>query len=306
MSMKKDKDKKASAEKGKDLFSAQSGKLSKKQKVWIGIISIILLVLLLALTIFFLNRLFFVGNGHFTITAVKIDTQGKFAGYWNDPQNVVLRSEELRDEMQIVLHRDNLFALDLEEKRNELLKNHPEIQEIQLIPVLPDLLQIRVAERLPVARLDRVVKEDSRLIDKDGFIFAAKYYSAAKSLPFIADETAPSPTDGKQMTIGQQTDGDGTKFLLNFINVLKNEFQFEVISARIVNDISRDNYGKCIKTHLKKEMFDCKNVIFYFPKDGTVNSLKQSCKQIKMYAEGNPRVELKSLLSTGTSVTVRE
>lgn len=293
--MKKDNKKKTTTEKNKSIFDMQSVKLSKEQKVWIGIASIILAVLLLLLAVFCLNNVVFEDNRHFTISAVKIDTQGKSASYWNNPQTIEKRSAELTREMEIEPGKDNLFAQDLGEKRADLLKGHPEMEDIQLIPILPDLLQIRIKERLPVARLDKDVKDDAKLIDKNRILFAAKYCGHAKTLPFIKDETS-----SEELVMGKQVEGDGIKFLLEFINLLAgNEFQFQVVSAGIVED---KVHGKSIKAHLKRGGFECENVFFYYPQDGAVERLKANFKVLKDYAERYPLVNGGNLLVT-TEVT---
>ncbi len=303
--MKKENVKKTAAEKGKkNTDTLSSFKLSNEQKVWLGIASIILMILIVVLVIFFLNNVIFEENAHFTISTVKIDTQGKTTSYWNDPRTVDARSAELAREMEIEPGKDNLFAQDLAEKRKDLLKGHPEMEDIQLIPILPDILQIRIAERLPVARLDRDMTENARVIDKKLCVFSAKYYGYAKSLPFIQDETC-SDEEKNQLVAGNQVKSDGIKFLLDFIQLLEtNEFQFQVVSAIIVEDNSKDNYGKCIKAHLKRNGFECSAIFIPYP-DGPVELLKENCKVLRSYAEENAIVIKGQLSVSGNNVTKR-
>lgn len=300
--MKKENKKKSSTAKDKNFFDIQSVNLSNEQKVWLGIASITLMVLLVVLTIFFLNNVIFEDNKHFTISAVKIDTQGKTASYWNDPRTVDTRSAELAREMGIERNKDNLFALNLEEKRKDLLKGHPEMEDVQLIPILPDILQIRITERLPVARLDDPDKTDAKVIDKNRYVFAARYYSDAKSFPFIKDQTS-----SEELIMGKQVEGDGIQFLLDFIHLLgSNEFQFQVISAELINDNDTiSNYGKCIKAHLKRGAFACKSIYIPFPQDGAIESLKVNCQRLKKHAEEYPRVESGELNVTAENVSLR-
>ncbi len=283
--MKQDNEKKKAAEPGKGIFGIQAVKISKKQKIWIGVAAIVLAAGVLIGTVYGLNRLFFGGNRHFTVFSVKIDSLGKNNGYWNDPQTIDIKSAELRKEMKIEPGEANLFALDLEKYRAELLKNHPEMEDIQLIPVLPDLLQIRIIEREPVARLAEEVKDNTLLIDKHRVVFAAKYCSK-KDPPHIKDELI---NPDEKFYPGKQIESDGIKFLLAFINLAAGrEFGFEVVSAKIINDTSSDNFGTCIKAHLKHGDFDCRNIFFQYersmPYDVVIERLRESCRHLRNYA----------------------
>lgn len=290
--------------------------LTKKQKIWLGIATIVLILLIIILVFFLLNLMIFDANRHFTIHKVYIDNQGKTASYWNDPLQIENRSAELAREMQIEVNKDNLFAQDLAEKRAKLLEAHPEMEDIQLFPIYPDHLKIQIKERLPVARLPvarrprnpdssstQMLEEEKteKLIDKNGCIFSAKYFAEAKALPCIADDTY-----SEIFPLGGQVQGNGIKFLMQFIRMMEEkELLFQVVSARIIEDASTDNYGHCIKAHLKKDNFECKNVFFPYDKKTTIEKLKRSCLTLKEYAIEHNEVKHGNLSISEEDVTLR-
>ena len=123
-------------------------------------------------------------------------------------------------------------------------------------------------------------------------------------VPFIQDETC-SDEEKNQLVAGNQVKSDGIKFLLDFIQLLEtNEFQFQVVSAIIVEDNSKDNYGKCIKAHLKRNGFECSAIFIPYP-DGPVELLKENCKVLRSYAEENAIVIKGQLSVSGNNVTKR-
>lgn len=285
--MKKDTDKeKKNTPKEKKGPAAPAFNLSKKQKIWLGIATVILLLLLLVLAFFILKRAVFENNRHFIISAVKIDTQGKRSSYWNDPLQAESRSIELAKEIEIKPGIDNLFAQDLAAKRKLLLEKHPEMEDVQLIPILPDILQIRIRERLPVARLDAT----TYLIDKDSHIFASEYYAIAPALPSIKDETHP-----ESFAPGQQATGSGIKFLMQFIRMMgEQEIQFHVVSAKIMeHSKGNENLGLRIEAHLKRNDndFECQRVVFSYPEG--IEMLRMQARALKAYALERNRKILK-------------
>ena len=284
--MKKDteKTKKNSAtEKG---TTAWSFNLSKKQKIWLGVATMILLLLLLILAFLLLKRAVFENNRHFIISAVKIDTQGKRSSYWNDPLQAESRANELTKEIEVKPGADNLLTLDFAKKRELLLEKHPEMEDVQLIPVLPDILRIRIRERFPVARLDST----TYLIDKNCRIFSSEFYTIAPALPSIKDETHSEP-----FTPGMQAKGGGIKFLMQFIRLMEErEIQFQVVSAKIMeHSKGNENLGLRIEAHLKRNdnNFECQRVIFSYPEG--IEILRVQARLLKAYALERNRKILK-------------
>lgn len=290
-----------SSRKNNKLLDMKSAKLSHNEKVWLGIATLVLVVLIMILVIFLLNKEIFDNNRHFTIHKVYIDSQGKTNGYWNDPRKAETRAAELAREMEIEINKDNLFAQDLEEKREDILRGHPEMKDVKLIPVYPDHLQIQIVERLPFARLHRILDGEAKLIDEDGCIFSAKYYPQAASLPHIADDT-----NTEEFIMGKQVEGDGIKFLMQFVKLMKEkDLQFQIISARIIKDDSTDNYGLCIKAHLKKDNFECENIFLPYEKGYTPDKLRESCLSLKKYAAANNEIKHGNLSVSADTVTER-
>lgn len=275
--MKKEKDKEKN-KKGKNTEPRSYG-LTRKQKIIVGIATVVLAISVLILTILIMKNQLFDRNEHFLLREVRIDSLRNVEGsYWNDHSKAEENTKKLTEELGINVMQDNIFALNLAEKREALLKAHPEIKDAQLTPILPDTLLIRISERLPVARLDK-----TKLVDGEGYVVPANYFPFAKSLPLIQDATSP-----EKYTCGEPVQGTGIKFLMEFIRMMRErDILFDVKSARILKE-SKENLGLRIEADLKDEnsSFQCARVIFSYPmhidniRRMEAMPLKQSAREI--------------------------
>lgn len=74
----------------------------------------------------------------------------------------------------------NLFSINVNEKRDELLQKAPSIKDISIKRYMPDRLVISIIEREPVAR----VGMDGQVVDDEGVVFARSSRDAC-TLPVI-------------------------------------------------------------------------------------------------------------------------
>jgi cell division septal protein FtsQ len=73
----------------------------------------------------------------------------------------------------------NLFSLKIEQKRQELLDQAPNIRDIAIVRRMPDKINITIIEREPIAR----VGSNGRVVDEDGVVFVR--YAGTGGLPMI-------------------------------------------------------------------------------------------------------------------------
>lgn len=73
----------------------------------------------------------------------------------------------------------NLFSLPIEQRRDELLEQAPNIRDISIVRRMPDKLAITIIEREPIAR----VGSNGRVVDEEGVVFIR--YAGTGGLPVI-------------------------------------------------------------------------------------------------------------------------
>ncbi|MEI7899436.1 MAG: FtsQ-type POTRA domain-containing protein [bacterium] len=73
----------------------------------------------------------------------------------------------------------NLFTLKIEQKRQELLEQAPNIRDITIVRRMPDKINITIIEREPIAR----VSANGRVVDEEGVVFIR--YAGTGGLPMI-------------------------------------------------------------------------------------------------------------------------
>ena len=85
---------------------------------------------------------FFFKNEHFTLRHIVV----KSSGWWDG------RSEKVASILDLTINEDNLFSIDLEQKR-AALEAVPSIGQVSIMRVLPDSLVIRITGKIPRAVL---------------------------------------------------------------------------------------------------------------------------------------------------------
>jgi len=73
----------------------------------------------------------------------------------------------------------NLFSINVDAKRDELLRIAPSIKDITIVRIMPDALKISIIERDPVVRIGL----DGRVADEEGVVFVR--YHNTSGLPVI-------------------------------------------------------------------------------------------------------------------------
>ena len=120
--------------------SAEGGK--RRSRLWRAFLALLLLsipVLLLLVIVFGSKRLFFVGNDRLVLRHVSVQ-RGRF---WRGREKALIRRIGLEP-------GSNLFALDCRGLRRKLAAI-PSIESAEVVPVLPDTLELRLTERIPRA-----------------------------------------------------------------------------------------------------------------------------------------------------------
>ena len=125
----------------------------------------------------------------------------------------------------------NLFSINVDEKRDELLKKAPSIKDISIQRYMPDRLVISIIEREPVAR----VGIDGQVVDDEGVVFARSSKDAS-TLPVICKTKIkgkpkmPVPGDRLQgmdmaaVRLAASTFRPDCKTRLNYIDTSKSRY----------------------------------------------------------------------------------
>lgn len=77
----------------------------------------------------------------------------------------------------------NLFSINVDEKRKQLMERAPSIKDISIVRHMPDSLKISIIEREPVVRIGL----DGRVSDDEGVVFVR--YQNTSGLPVITRST---------------------------------------------------------------------------------------------------------------------
>jgi len=73
----------------------------------------------------------------------------------------------------------NVFSLNIDQKRKELMEHAPNIRNISIVRRMPDKMNISIIEREPIAR----VGSNGRVVDEEGVVFIR--YAGTGGLPMI-------------------------------------------------------------------------------------------------------------------------
>lgn len=119
--------------------------------------------------------------------------------------NVLIRcdSADLREyvRQQMKLKEGtNLFLIDIAGLQREISKT-PSVKSVSVYRYLPGTLDVRIGERMPVARLAGPGERDRCIVvDDDGVVFVARSRSLANSLPWIMGYGQMKLTPGDKMS----------------------------------------------------------------------------------------------------------
>ncbi len=121
----------------------------------------------------------------------------------------------------------NLFSLKIEQKRQELLEQAPNIRDITIVRRMPDKMNINIIEREPIAR----VGSNGRVVDDEGVVFIR--YAGTGGLPMIkgGDEFA-------QIKPGDRVSGNE----MAAVRLVNNSLRPECRLRLLVLDTTKDDY----------------------------------------------------------------
>jgi cell division protein FtsQ len=148
---------------------------SKKKLLRIFLVlSLLVLIIASVITFFWLiNRRLFSKNQHFTLKYVQVESPG----WWN------ARSAKVADIMGVTVGKTNIFALRLTELRKKL-EREPSIKNVTVERILPDIIRVKIQERIPRAILEK--KNSGWLVDASGIVMSQNScIKISKSLPVI-------------------------------------------------------------------------------------------------------------------------
>jgi len=107
------------------------------------VLSILMLLLVIIMLLFWLtSQSLFSRNRHFVIRQIDVES----SGWWRGRQGKVMQILEVEPGVT------NLFALELAELR-QTMESQPSIEKVVVSRVLPDILKVKIIERIPRAFL---------------------------------------------------------------------------------------------------------------------------------------------------------
>jgi cell division protein FtsQ len=80
-----------------------------------------------------------------------------------------IQKEDFKKFLESKIEAKNIFLINLDPIKNEILKNFPQISSIEIKRKFPSTLLFKISERKEVAAFCQ--KEDCYLIDKEGIVF---------------------------------------------------------------------------------------------------------------------------------------
>ena len=152
-------------------------------------LAVLLIVILLGAAgtaIFFARRALFVANPRLVLREIRVNG----AGYWRDHPEELAAQVGLRT-------GTGLFALDLRDIRRRIFAV-PNIDSCSVVRILPDLLVIKVTERVPRAILGR--RGSPYVADGDGVVMSrTRVMDSYRRLPIITDVSLKDVRPGQVM-----------------------------------------------------------------------------------------------------------
>ncbi len=180
-------------------------KLSRKDKIIIGISITICVLVLISIGVWLSARSMFSENPRFKVMYVQVESTAGERGWWQNKSDAVVyelaKSTSKRDpSVHIRRGETNLFRLDLKLIREKLegepkpylylgpeeipVRGVPGIASARVERVLPDTLKVTISERIPRAVLAR--RGNSQLIDSDAVVISSeRSMGIERSLPVI-------------------------------------------------------------------------------------------------------------------------
>lgn len=198
----------------KEIMAETKKHLSRRVKIILATIFILVAVCLLVLGLWFARNALFHENPRFVVREIQLTCD---SGYWRGKteDERLRKTEEFAREFGIHYKTDlqtNTFNLDLAALRKRILMRMPEVRTIEIRRHLPDMLSFDIRSRIP-----RVDIGKGYYLDDDGTVLDARYYDLPKrSLPFLNE----FPDNLKDLTRGGKVTSSAVLTALKFVRII--------------------------------------------------------------------------------------
>ena len=241
------------------LFNFSKIKISRKTKITLGIIISVTALTVIVIGLWLAWNNMFRQNDRFYVVHVNVTSaegQGKWHGKVKEVMPIVIQSK-IDQEKGNVLEREpspedklfTLFEIDVKRLRQELEKV-PEIDKVSVRRVLPNTLDIKIVERVPVAFLERANSE--KLVDRNAVVIRKSHsIDIAGLIPVIRNYKEMPPKNGEVF--------DEIKSALEFVRLYREVGDFAVLKIVDMN-LAKDDFIT-MRIHYGGDKNDYYNII---------------------------------------------
>lgn len=241
------------------LFQFSKIKISRKTKITFGILISVTALTVIVIGLWLAWNNMFRQNDRFYVVHVNVTSaegRGKWHGKVKEVMPVVVQSKYDRKKSDVPKQElspdDKLFSLfeiDVKKLRQKLEKV-PEIEKVSVQRILPDTLDIRIVERIPVAFLARANSE--KLVDRNAVVIRKSHsIDIAGLIPVIRNFKEALPGNGEVF--------DEIKSALEFIRLYREVGDFAVLKIVDVN-LAKDDFIS-MRIHYGGDRNDYYNII---------------------------------------------
>ena len=216
-------------------------KLSRKSKIIIGIIITLTVLAVIVFGVWSAWNNMFRQNDRFYVVRVNVSSaegQGKWHGKVKEVMPIVVKSklsqaeaDELDSTPSNSADLFNLFDINVRKLREEL-ELVPEIDKVEVRRILPNTLDIKIVERIPLAF---IAKQNSPLlVDKDGVVIRRSHcIDISGLLPVLRKYKTKAPQAGEIF--------EEAKAALEYIELTQRVSDYAVLRIADI-DLSKDDY----------------------------------------------------------------
>lgn len=241
------------------LFQFSKIKISRKTKITFGILISVTALTVIVIGLWLAWNNMFRQNDRFYVVHVNVTSaegRGKWHGKVKEVMPVVVQSKYDRKKSDVPkqeLSPDDklftLFEIDVKKLRQNLEKV-PEIEKVSVQRILPDTLDIRIVERIPVAFLARANSE--KLVDRNAVVIRKSHsIDIAGLIPVIRNFKETPPGNGEVF--------DEIKSALEFIRLYREVGDFAVLKIVDIN-LAKDDFVS-MRIHYGGDRNDYYNII---------------------------------------------
>ena len=241
------------------LFQFSKIKISRKTKITFGILISVTALTVIIIGLWLAWNNMFRQNDRFYVVHVNVTSaegRGKWHGKVKEVMPVVVQSKYDRKKSDVpkqeLSPEDKLFTLfEINVKKlRQNLEKVPEIEKVSVQRILPDTLDIRIVERIPVAFLARVNSE--KLVDRNAVVIRKSHsIDIAGLIPVIRNFKETPPGNGEVF--------DEIKSALEFIRLYREVGDFAVLKIVDIN-LAKDDFVS-MRIHYGGDRNDYYNII---------------------------------------------